>query len=442
MSKITIKLPEKPKDLQYEDFIAAHFQVSGYYVERSIIDRGKAEILELDIIITDYDGDVPSLSLVEIKSGNWGFSDVFKIRGWLNYTLIETGVLIAQKNRDHLEYYQGKAKKINVEIIINDDLNQTPEILSHLIGETEINQKDIKSWRFAYWTERNLLKYLNQCKKSNKDVDCFKNLEDYYFRISSGIFFTQKVIDRIEELYSAFQDHPRISAKCGNELIGNNFNDHCEALPSRIFKETYYQCKLNIIQVSTFIEHIARLGILKNSVDYLLYKEAGVEEKADDKYGGFFGWKISKLDFLPKSFRDSLYEISQDEYFPKYPVFWQWFIYVFGGFILEDIEEKEYELLAEKTGIPVENIPRAFEIYEKLFPVPNGWFMRLPNTKIRGMNMFPLAFRGIGANFRRYYYSKDSEFDDLNKLVTGLHSFNDLIKWNNLTVEILDRKFK
>jgi len=65
-------------------------------------------------------------------------------------------------------------------------------------------------------------------------------------------------------------------------------------------------------------------------------------------------------------------EIRKDKYLHLYPIFWQWFTWVFGGFVLLDVEKDELELLSAKTGIPVEEIPNAFAAYDKLFPISGG----------------------------------------------------------------------
>ena len=49
--------------------------------------------------------------------------------------------------------------------------------------------------------------------------------------------------------------------------------------------------------------------------------------------------------------------------------------------------------------------------------------------------MFSVPFMGIGANYRRLLYTGSGEFEDLK--LTGMHTLDDVIKWNNLTVKVL-----
>jgi len=431
----SVSLPELPKGKEFEEFISAYFQSSGLYVERNIIDKGVEEVLELDIITTDYDKTPPFIKLHEIKSGGWGFPDIFKLRGWIDYLNIPSALLVVNVNKSNIEFAKEKAKPLSVDIVVVENLENTASALYDFYPSEEINKADVAIWRFSYWVERNILHYLNQKKKAHKDKKSYAALEKYYYEISSGIFFTENIVDRVGKLYDAYREHPRISAKCGNEMIGGSFDDDPATLPKKIFSDTYYNCKINDIQISTFIEHRARLALLKSAVDFKLYEIAGIKSKTES-YFELLGVKIPNLDFLPRTFVVGLNQISTHKYFHRYPVFWQWFLYYFGGFILKDYEEQEYKLLSEKTGIPVDEIPNAFSAYQILFPVESGWLMDLPNSNISCLRMFSVPFMGIGANVRRIMYTtEEGKFDELK--TTGLHTLNDLKKWNNLVVELL-----
>ncbi|HOQ17520.1 MAG TPA: hypothetical protein PLG49_09185 [Defluviitaleaceae bacterium] len=422
----SINLPDLPKGKEFEEYISAFFQSGGNYIERNIIEKEVEEILELDIIATDYDLSKPEIKLIEVKSGDWGFPDLFKVRGWMDYLNIASGVFIASKEKDSVDFLKKKAKGLNIDLVVIPDLNESKKALSELISDGSIEDVDISTWRFSYWVERNLLERLNHKKKFSPDKKCFKSLKDYYSKVNSGIFFTENIIQKVNTLYSTFQEFPRISAKCGNELIGNPFDGEYYTLPKGIYNDTYYKCNYNDIQISTFIEHRARLAILKNAIDYKLYEGAGVTSKTEDTY----------LDRLPPSFKEGLNTISKHKYFHKYPVFWQWFMWIFGGFVLKDYKSKEYEILSKKTGIPIEEITNAFDSYQILFPQDDGWFMDLsPKSNIKMMKMFPVPFMGIGANYKRLLYTESGKFEDLE--LTGKHTLNNLIKWNNLTVEVL-----
>jgi len=194
------------------------------YVERNIIDRQEEEVLELDIITTDYKlHKPPVLSLYEVKSGNWGYSDIFKIRGWLDYLELETGHLVVKQERKQPPETCGNVlEKIGIGIIPVPDLHNT-ETLASVLPKLNINKTDIASWRFSYWTERKLLRKLTAKKKSVQDKKAYRALDEYFCLLNNKIFFTSNIVQRVEELYSIFQQFPNVSAKLGHELQGEDF---------------------------------------------------------------------------------------------------------------------------------------------------------------------------------------------------------------------------
>ncbi|HUS47351.1 MAG TPA: hypothetical protein VM098_04490, partial [Phycisphaerae bacterium] len=105
------------------------------------------------------------------------------------------------------------------------------------------------------------------------------------------------------------------------------------------------------------------------------------------------------------------------------------------GFILMDYEEREYQLLSEKTGIPVDEVPTALGAYDELFPHEGGWLAHWSSSNIRFLEIFPRPFMGIGAFLRRRVYTDAGQYRDL--ALSGQHTHTDLVKWNNLGVRVL-----
>lgn len=145
---------------------------------------------------------------------------------------------------------------------------------------------------------------------------------------------------------------------------------------------------------------------------------------------------------IPNTIKNGLDELVKEPYFHRYPVFWQFFTYVMGGFILTDLREVEYQYIADNTGIPVEHIPNAFESYNKLFPKNSGWMFKLPKSNIEFHRFFSLPFCGVGANHRRFLHlphldEKEQTYKELEKIISGDKTMSDLSKWNNLGYEIL-----
>ncbi len=448
MNMTSVQLPELPKGREFEEYVSSYFQILSYYVERNIIERELDEVLELDIITTDYSNVPPEVNLTEVKSSKWKYRDLFTVKGWMDYLDIENGYLIAKKEGEHLKFAKSKAEELSISLKIFPEIDEPQEILSKFNCDKEFEElgvyKDISVWRFSYWVERNLLKLLKHKKSSHPDKKRYRVLDKYHFKVNSEIFFPENVLKKLDSLYSVFQEYPYLSAKVGHALKGEAFKKDYEKIPNEIYKDTYYQPTRNDVQISTFIEHKARLAILKCAVDYKLYEIANAEGKIKDEVKlelqlGEEIFNITLLDTLPNSFKEGVEEMSKHEYFSKYPVFWQWFLWLFGGFILKDYKQQEYELLSKKTGIPVKEIPKALEVYNLLFPREDGWFMDLsPQSNIKLLRMFSVPFMGIGSHYRKVVYSNsaDGDFKDLD--LSGNHTAEDLTKWKNLTVELLD----
>lgn len=431
-----IVLESNPLEKDYEDYVSAYFQSGGLYVERSIIHREKEEIMELDIILTDFSKENAYKKLVEIKSGGWGFSEIFKVKGWLVYLKMEDGVFIVKQSKESFDYFEGKAEELGIKLINNSDLSKTNDVLSDYLHQPA-DDKEIETLRFSYLLERKLLKQIKNGKKNNPDLESYKKLDDYFFKVNSGSFFSSKPKRRIKQLFKIYLKYKNITAKVAHELKYGTYDDEVTELPDEEFKKIFYRAEDSPLHIAMYIEHIARITIIKSCILQIL-KEKQEEDEFD------FNDLFDSIE-IPKTIKTGLEEISTDPYFHRYPIFWQFFTFVMGGFILTDLEEREYEYISKNTGIPVEEIPNAFDSFNKLFPKSTGWMMNLHKSNISWHRFFPLPFSGIGANHRRFIYvEKKPEgkkiYDELEKLLSGDKTMIDLTKWNNLAYRTLKVK--
>jgi len=435
MPQTTISLPTLPTDTEFEDFVAAHLQAAGFFIEKSVINREEADVLELDIVFTGYKADEPPIEkLIEVKSGGWGFTDIFKLSGWGKYLGISDLHLVVAKAKDNQDFYKKKSTDIGIDLILHSN-NASDIYQSTILQGIAVDQLDVSSWRFTYWIEREIQKKLKDKKKSVKDKKSYLCLDDYFYTLNSGIFFSKNVIQRADKLYGAYKKYPHITRKVGNELAGGDFDEDYTNIPTAIFNKTFYDCEFTDLTISTYIEHRARLAILKAAVDFSLFAKRGIDDRIKAEIE-IFDLTFPLKKFLPNSFLTGLEEIKKDKFFHLYPVFWQNFLWLFGGFILEDYKEHEYKILSMKTGIPISEIENALNSYNKLFPVAQGWFKAgNHNSNITTMNFMPVPFMGVGANYRKRIYTETNDYDSLN--LTGTHTKNNLIRWNNLTVKVL-----
>jgi hypothetical protein len=210
-----VALPKLPQGDEFEEYVSAYFQCGGFHVDRKLIERGEDEVLELDIITTDYRHDhVPDIRLLEIKSGKWGLSDIFKVKGWMVYLHLSDGKFIVCESRKSLQFLATKAKILGIDVICIPDLKDTAGALKAFTNVDHCEGYETQLWRFSYWTERHLLKRLYASKKKDHKAQRYNALAEYFFLINSKTFFTENIVLRVEELYKTFQRFPNISAKC------------------------------------------------------------------------------------------------------------------------------------------------------------------------------------------------------------------------------------
>lgn len=437
-----IGLTKTPKGKDFEDCISSLFNVSGFFVEQNTIRRLKKQpLLEIDVIITDYDPELPKTRLVEIKSGHWGFRDLFTFKGWIEYLKLQglqeydTCLFIVNSVIPYMDLIVKEAKKMNIDVIAIEDIKNVKSLkfeLGDVMEVDDIDENDYECWRFVHRIERILIReilQLRQRNKSNTTIERFQGIHDYYQNINDDIFFEGSITKKVQKLYDNYQSFPRIAAKCGHEMNGKNFKKEYSTIPQPHYGDIFYHNKHNEIQLALYLEHKARLSILKYAIEHKLY-ETDPPKTGKLKVRGF----LLTLD-IPFSFQSALKMLSKRKYFKRYPILWQWFIYIFGGFILNDYKKEEYELLSQKSGIPVKYIEEALEAFDILFPI-DSWFYENSNSNIKALKMQGYPFKGIGAHYRKLIHVGGKDFEKLK--LTGSYTEHDLIEWNNATYRLLD----
>jgi len=430
-----IELPTHPKDKEFEEKVAAIFQAANYYVQRNVIERAQREILELDLVVTKYNYDNPvETFLVEIKSAGWGFSDIFKIYGWMNYLRIQNGALFVDKYQDKDEFCVSKSSEMNIKIV---DANKCDAVLSDVNARfffegRGFNAEDVDVWRYSNWIERVVVNRLMNLKKSSGN-ECYKMCSDFLSKINNDTFFERNVVKNVEGIYKLHKENSNVSSRCSALLKGNSWDGKSQ-IDEKDFKDYYYKAESNYLLVSTYVEQRSRLLLLKNVVDYILYdKFNDARAKSScEIYGHTFDW----FDLLPTPFRNAVDILAKHEYVHLYPTFWNWFIFIFGGFILKNSIEREYKLLSEKTKIPVDKIDEALSVYDILFPKKEkSWFLDdSPYQGIKILKFSLLPHMGIGASYRNEIYGDGDPYGWADKTIK-----RDLIKWHRACYDLLNK---
>jgi hypothetical protein len=184
-----------------------------------------------------------------------------------------------------------------------------------------------------------------------------------------------------------------------------------------------------------YVEHRARLYIMKALVEYWLARERGATEETRRgvvKIGDRLF--ISASAQLTKAMETGIKKLSGSKSFRLFPVFWQVFLWNWGGFLLKDRLDEEYAQLEKETGVPVDEIPVALTAFDEVFPIPNGWFRDPPDDVRRVLILMPPAMRGIGA-YRRLQRKGVEQYREL---ACGESTAGRMAGDHNATVRLLD----
>lgn len=404
-------LTADPLGQELEDFVAAHFTSRGCYVETGVKERTPDEILELDLIWTDYRKAAEVSHPVEVKSGDWGIGDVFKFFGWTSYLNLPPGQFVhkATCGRVKPETLKSMETRTGVQFVHIPKPDSADEQFKKLGLPDPPSAHLPPIWRFSFWLQRRLLKAITLSIKDGKYTSCARAAKDYHQLINDAVFFIPDVRGRVGELLSTHFTHQKLARSCAHEIETGKF-ELVDPPDSRAFTRALYNGEWYLVQACLYLAHRARLYIVKAVVDYALAIERGSTTLSGPTV--FDDLIVISAGRLTKAMAGAVEELGATKSFRLFPLFWQVFLWSWGGFILMDRQEEEYKQLSLETGVPVEDIPVALGLFDRLFPTPGGWF-REPNNDSRSVLMLmPTAMRGLGAH-RRLRMLGLAEFSEL-----------------------------
>lgn len=421
-------IPETPKDLEH--YVAALFQASGYYVEKNVIDRAPADVLELDVVATDYFERAPRSRLVEAKSGNWGWTELFKMLGWMRYLDMSMGTLFVRtSSAKPLNVMKNKMSDYGLGVVCLDTFD-APFVDFTEAGFGTARSELVPLFRFSYEIERRLNQFVIDAAKAGA-LDSAKAALDYQRLVNDGTFLARNTFERLSMLYEAYREHPKLTLAAAVEMGGEPYEPRIAATKHPLLMRAFRRGESPFLQACMFNEHRARLALLKSAVD--LTSELPGDHLPDALVGGEFDWDLFLLQTLPETFRKGQAWLANQPNFHLYAVFWQQFLWGWGGFYLQHRAEDEFAWMSEYSGIPVDEIPTALEAFDRFFPIPDGWFKTPGPTDMRIVAMVPWPFQGLGAHHRRCQYDTE-KLEDL-----GGHGYTatDLGRRINETVRFL-----
>jgi hypothetical protein len=429
MAPVTLnEIPEPGDDL--EDYVAALFQAAGFFVEKNLTQRDPMEVLELDIVATDYGSEERRSILAEVKGGGWGFPDLFKLVGWMRYLDIGNGAFFVSKNANKdIAKVKAKMSALGVSIVYLDDFSQAIRTFESAGLGSILPDESASIWRYSYGIERRIARYLLDYSKSNPELQGPKAALEYHRLVSQGVFFANTSVERAHLLYEAYKAHPKLSLGVSLEMAGDDFDPHSAPQANTPMTEALQEGKHRLLQSCFYIEHRARLAILKAAVD--VYSDYVGDEPPLDPDGSSV--TRSLYNSLPDSFREGVSWLGQQPTALRYALLWQQFLWGWGGFILSNLEGSEYESFARLSGVPAKEVPTALEAFDRFFPNVD-WFISPGATDAQRIKMMPISFHGLGVNRRRVLYGWNKR---LSQVDGAAYTKRDLVKWNNAAVSFL-----
>ncbi len=408
-------LSENPEHTELEDFVAAHLVSRCAFVETGVTQRDPKDILELDVVWTDYARSPRDRNPIEVKSRQWHLGDLFKFYGWTQYLKLPPGQFICRQLPERLgdDAIARLCEKMGIDLIHVEEAKEVDDRLAPL-GLSEPTSPWLPSlWRFSFWAQRRLRKVLNLAIQRNTCPESAKAAKNYDKLINDVVFFESDPRARVEALFSTHQDHRKLALTAANELGGRpvNFEDPPECDQ---FRAALYHGQHLPIQACMYLAHRGRLAVLKAAVDYYLAREAGV---LPEKIVKFLDFRCDVGDSqLYGGFTKAVEKLAAARSFACFPTFWQVFLWGWGGFLLTDRIEDEYAALSQETGVPVEEIPVALTAFDELFVGAAPWFIQPANDTRKLLKIMPCCLRGLGAYSRLLRYGvehcKELGFED------------------------------
>lgn len=430
-------LSKDPSGFELEDFVAAHLASRRVYVETGITHRDPKDILELDVVWTDY-RNKPNLRFpIEVKSGDWHLGDLFKFFGWTRYLHLPSGQFICKRlpNRMSHDSLMRLCKKLDINLIHIDNLNDIDTSLKDIGLEEPTFDWIPIIWRFSFWTERQYRKVINLSIENNICPKSSIMAKRYKLLVNDAIFFESDPRTRANALLSTHLQHRKLALTAANEIATGNA-DFESPESCNEFKSALYNGKYLPVQACLYLAHRGRIAMLKAAVDYYIAQKNNTLPK---KIVKILDWECDVAELqINEKFTDAVNYLSKTESFVLFPIFWQVFIFSWGGFLLKDRIELEYQFLSDETGIPIKDIPKALSAFDILFESDGTWFVETENDSRIILKLTPPATRGIGSYARLKRY----EIENYKELGYNDQTTKRMIIDHNTTVRLLSNDNK
>lgn len=401
---MTIQLPKDPKDHDYEDQIAAKLLASGYYLEtRLILKKGSEEVLEFDAIATPTN-DYKNRRIVEVKSGAWGMSDLFKLYGQTMYTNHEAAWLIHKKvaSTTKKAAIQDLSERIPVSTIHINLADQPTKTECEEIPEAIAMNGKLRNLVFvvAWWSRSGDRvaqgRFKAWTKSDTSEAEAIEKARIYCGQLEESLFKSSPLA-RADAIYDAYKKAPQLTSSLINHVVSTSGQTL-----QKVRDSVMNTAERPYLQYIMALEHKARIAIIKNAYDSILGEKSETHNLLP--WSGKT-WDSLYKKFLPPSFQEGMKCLDAHPKAQHAAFFLQVFIEVFGGFYYPH-DNDELKNIAAATGIEPAEIPEMIEILDSFFPIQYGWIHKVDGD-IHFIKGVPAYIRGAGCFARENLYGKD-----------------------------------
>lgn len=370
--------------------VAARLQNAGFYVDTNIANLGKSAF-EIDIVATDHTADKVRRIPVEVKSGRWSHSDLFKFVGVSRYIDAPLALFVTESEDTQCEPEIAKRlAERGFHVGSFDDLEKA----GILRGASSINTaspSDITGWRDALRVRHRYMELLTH--KTNLPRPAQNTTKAYAKAINDGTFLATSPLSAVDIVYRAYKSTPRLALAVALAVEGKSFQQLVPAgTPSRVLKESFGG-KHPLVEACMYIEHRARLSIIRSVIEDLLTSPSTATRVPNSQGGA--------SSTLPATFVAGRNWLASQPTYYRYAVLWQHFMHTFGGFIVESHAQVEYEQLSRASGVPAAEVPLALQTLDRFFPSANSnWLRKTSGGGINSLLLAPHSMMAVGARYR------------------------------------------
>jgi hypothetical protein len=402
-------LDDNPVGEKLEHLVAAHFVSRGCFVDTKVTERAPEDVSDIDVVWTDYRLPSPRPKPVEVKSGTWAHEDLFKFRGWMGYLGLESGQFAYTEIPDKFDQVGRVATKIGIELLRVDPRNVEASFASLNLPAPAATHLPAL-WRFSYAARSRLFESIQQAIKQKVCPESAIRAKEHLRTANDAIFFEADPTVRLTMLLRAHIANPKLANTCAGEIAGDPPNFENPPTNTPTFNAALYDGKHFPVQACLYLGNRLRLQVIKAAVDAHLAIGAGELKRMVLKHDGNefdLGYGIPTTRYA-----NAIEHYARFPWFPLLPVFWQVFLWGWGGFLLADRIEAEFQQLSLETGVPLDGMEEALAAFDWFFG--DKWISRPVNDTRRVLRLMPAALRGIGAHHRRVLYGpfRDRKLSD------------------------------